>query len=148
MGTEWACLQDDYYYNSKQRTNAMASRTHILQSGASRYSRSGTTWTSDIIVVLWDQWYKVWTIRNAYIHGHDKETRDKRQCEIDEHRLRSIYKNRHQMEPSVQDLLFESVETHQSECGPLAIRNWLSIHKTTFLQSLISEHSYSTLNRY
>jgi hypothetical protein len=136
MTTEWARLQDDYYYNARQRKHEEAAGNQVLVPGASRHARSGTSWTSEIIVSLWDQWYKVWTLRNANIHGHDKATRAKHQIEVDQRRLQTIYQNRQHLEPSIQDLLFATAEDHQRECSPLAIRNWLSINETIILQSI------------
>ena len=89
-----------------------------------------------IIVELWDQWYKVWILRNTAIHGHDRETREKHQHEVDRQRLQTIYQSRQNLEPSIQDLLFSTVEEHQRMCGPQAIRNWLAINETVFMQSI------------
>ena len=136
MSTEWARLQDDYYFISKQRTEATATSTHTKDISASRYTRSGTNWTGEIIVTLWDQWLKIWTIRNKAIHGHDRETREKHQIEVDIQRLQTIYKQRRQLEPSVQELLFDTLEEHQRTRGPQAIRNWLSITEPVVMQSL------------
>jgi hypothetical protein len=110
--------------------NGQSRKSHTI------HMRSGTQWTGEIIATLWDQWYKVWTMRNSAIHGHDQESRAKHQKEVDTRRLQSIYQSRHLMEPSVQDLLFPTLEEHQQARGPTAIHNWLSIHETTFIQSV------------
>jgi hypothetical protein len=136
MSKEWARLQDDYYYNSKQRMESRAPGTRTTTSSATRYTRNGTGWTCEIIVTLWDQWYKVWTLRNSVIHGHDQETRVKHQIEVDQQRLQTIYRHRQQLEPSVQDLLFPTIDEHQRIYGPQAIRNWLSINEPVFIQSI------------
>ena len=75
-------------------------------------------------------------MRNSVIHGHNQESRAKHQREIDTQRLHSIYQSRHLMEPSVQELLFPTIEEHQHSRGATAIHNWLSIHETTFIQSV------------
>ena len=105
-------------------------------SSAETYTRSGNQWTGEIIVTLWDQWHKVWTMRNSVIHGHDQATRAQHQREVDMRRLQSVYQSRHLMEPSVEEILFSTIDEHQRLRGPTAIHNWLSIHETTFIQSV------------
>ena len=138
MCSEWSRIQDDHVYNTKLRRQMAPLQNN---DGKRRHSqdthmRSGTQWTGEIIATLWDQWYKVWTMRNSVIHGHDQESRAKHQREIDTQRLHSIYRSRHLMEPSVQELLFPTIEEHQHSRGATAIHNWLSIHETTFIQSV------------
>ena len=136
LSTEWARLQEDHYHVSKQKMDTTATGTSFHNSRASRYARNGTSWTSAIIVELWEQWYKVWILRNTDIHGHDQETRLKHQIEVDRQRLQTIYQNRQKLEPSIQDLLFSTVEEHQRKCSPQAIQNWLSINEAVFMQSI------------
>ena len=70
------------------------------------------------------------------IHGNTQETRAQRQKIKDLHRLQSIYQTRHLLEPSVQDLLFDTIEEHHQQRSSTTIHNWLSIHETTFIQSV------------
>lgn len=137
MSTEWARLQDDYTYLKELRRSEenRGPRTKNTISNASR-TRNGTQWTAEIIIVLWEQWYKVWVQRNAVIHGHDQATRARQQQKLDNQRLESIYQSKHLMEPSVQDLLFDTIDEHRQQRSHSTIHNWLSIHETTFIQSV------------
>ena len=134
---EWARIQDDYVYIQKLKRSTLPNRRRRPGTNSPPIRlRSGTQWTGEIIATLWGQWYKVWTMRNASIHGHSQETRMNRQREVDKRRLQTIYQQRHMLEPSVQDLLFPSVEEHLQQRSPNTIHNWLSIHDTTFIQSI------------
>ena len=138
MGNEWARVQDDYAYVQKMRkpenpsTVKQSSTTHQQTTRI----RTGTQWSSEIIITLWEQWHHVWEMRNAVIHGHNQASRAKQQQAKDIHRLQSIYGTRHLMEPSVQDLLFPTVEDHQQQRNTSAIHNWLAIHEITFINSV------------
>jgi hypothetical protein len=101
------------------------------------HTRSGTQWTEDIIVTVWDEWYKVWTMRNSIIHGHDQKSRAKHQRDVDTRRLQSIYQSWHLMEPSVQEILFPTIEEHQQLLRGVGRRFIIGslFHETTFIQS-------------
>jgi hypothetical protein len=136
MCTEWARIQDDFIHiDSLRRAEKERHMNTQPQRQKPRY-RNGTQWTSEVISVLWSQWYKVWVQRNAAIHGHDQASRALKQQQTDAHRLQSIYQSRHLLEPSVQDLLFDTIEEHQQSRSHSTIHNWLSIHETTFIQSV------------
>jgi hypothetical protein len=136
MVEEWARLQDDYAHKHKIRGTDAGTppTTHTTQQDIR--ARNGTQWTGEIIVTLWERWYIVWTMRNMAIHGHDQETKARQLRKNDLHRLQSIYDQKHMLEPSMQELLFTSIEEHQQQRGSTAIHNWLSIHETTFIQSV------------
>ena len=136
MSTEWARIQDNYIYIASLRRSDELRHTPMRQQRQQPRFRNGTHWTGEYITVLWQQWYKVWFQRNATIHGHDRASRALQQQRADAHRLQSIYQNRHLMEPSVQDLLFDTIEEHQQHRSHNTIHNWLSIHETTFIQSV------------
>ena len=133
---EWARIQDDYMYLDTLRQSDEGRRTNTTPPRKEKRQRNGTQWSGEIIVVLWEQWYKVWVQRNSIIHCHDQASRARQQQKTDVHRLQSIYQSRHLMEPSVQDLLFDTIEEHQQQRSPTTIHNWLSIHETTFIQSM------------
>ena len=135
--TEWARIQDDYVYLEMLRRSDEGRRMNTTTPRQDTRHKNGTQWSGEIIVALWEQWYKVWVQRNAIIHGHDQASRARQQQTTDVHRLQSIYQSRHLMEPSVQDLLFDTVEEHQQQRSPTTtIHNWLSIHETTFIHSM------------
>jgi hypothetical protein len=78
--------------------------------------------------VLWAQWTVVWKIRNEVIHGKDEAMQRQQRQQEDLRRLRHVYTHKNLMEPSVQELLFDTVVEHEVLPAQL-IQNWLSIHK-------------------
>jgi hypothetical protein len=73
---------------------------------------SGQRWQTAIIGALWEQWYLVWAIRNTDLHGAT-ETEKTRAIATEVRRdLSDLYDQRHQMEPNVQELLFDTLEDH------------------------------------
>jgi hypothetical protein len=136
MGIEWARIQDDHVYLVNSRRSETTRPGPNSASPQARFQRTGTQWLGEIIVTLWEQWLQVWAIRNAVIHGHNEESRAKSQKIKDLHRLHSIYQTRHLLEPSAQELLFDTIDDHQQQRSWKTIHNWLSIHETTFIQSV------------
>ena len=137
VSKEWARLQDDYAFVRKQREQDLrSSRERRKNDTTSTCAYTGTRWTSEIINEIWVQWKIVWTQRNETIHGHDSRMRVEKMHQRDALRLQHIYDNREQMEPSVRELLFETIEEHQIHCSKPAINNWLAIHESTFIQSV------------
>jgi hypothetical protein len=139
MTKEWSRLQADYDHIQKLRR---LDGVHALPGcgGAAASSimlpRTGTQWTSVIITEIWRLWEEAWTQRNASVHGLDRESRAYHLREKDTLRLRTIYQHRTDYEPSVQELLYDTVEEHLHTSTSNAIHNWLQVHETTFIQSL------------
>ena len=96
---------------------------------------TGQRWQTTIIGVLWEQWYLVWALRNGELHGAT-ETAKSRAITTEVHReLRDLYDQRNQMEPNVQELLFETLEEHYEQ--PTWVTwNWLSMNSTTMQASI------------
>jgi hypothetical protein len=69
------------------------------------------------------------------IHGNDEQTRRDKTYQRDTERLQTIYNNRDRLEPSVRDLLFDTIEEHRQTSSNTAIHNWLAVHETTIIQS-------------
>jgi len=138
MSGEWARLQSDYTFVQTQRSRDMGhprSQKYYADAGGT-FQHNGTRWTSEIINEIWAQWRIVWTIRNETVHGHDSRTRNEKLRRRNELRLQTIYNGRANMEPSVQDLLFNNIDEHTATCSATAIHNWLAVNETTFIQSV------------
>ena len=133
MTSEWARHQDDYTH--VQRLKARDEDVAKLV-GSPSGRRNGTAWTSAIISELWEQWFKVWTIRNEAVHGHDQTTRNE-QIELRTRQaLQDIYEKRDEMEPSVRDeLLYSRVEEHL-EHSHSSIRKWIEVYESTINLSI------------
>ena len=98
-----------------------------------------------IITVFWEQWYDLWKIRNADVYGKDEATRVQAEKREVTRRLASIYDQRHNMEPSAQELLFPYLHTHLEQ--PMwVIKNWITIKGPTFAQSLRTVKARAILN--
>jgi hypothetical protein len=140
MCKEWARIQDDYYYIANQRGHD-SSR---LSAGADPTTKAkgyvgqlnGTTWTTEVINVLWEQWAVVWVTRNAAVHGHDEATRSQQRDRVNRQRLEAIYEAKMEMEPRIRELLlYDTVEEHMQH-SQRTIHNWLAVHEETIAQSI------------
>ena len=130
LSSEWTTMQDQHLANQHNRIE----------------QRTGTTWATGVITVLWKQWFILWETRNGIVHGHDDETRkikDREKAEKDIHR---IYKHRKTYLPRDDDLLFSTAEIHIEGSSTTALQNWLLTHSTTFLQSAKKAKTRATLN--
>lgn len=118
---QWSELQNQHLYQIR----------HYLRNK----NQSGHKWQVAIITVIWEQWYDLWTLRNADVHGKDvaaKALAEKRELR---RRLELIYNRRAHMEPSAQDLLFQDITTHLEQ-PPSVINSWLIIQGPVFAQSI------------
>ena len=62
---------------------------------------------------IWTQWCLLWQLRNQVIHGRNTQDRQRKQDEANLRKLRKIYSQREFLEPSVQELLFDTVQEHK-----------------------------------
>jgi hypothetical protein len=124
--------QNDEDTITHDRSPAGYSETH-----AKRYAgqRNGTTWTTEVINVLWDNWAVVWASRNAAIHGHDEATRSQQRDRLNRQRLEAIYEAKMEMEPRIRELLYDTVKEHMQH-SQRTIHNWLAVHEETIAQSI------------
>jgi hypothetical protein len=131
LSLEWARHQNDHLFVRQQRQQDTQPAA-IKRSD----SRTGHTWAAAIIQAIWEQWFDVWTMRNAEVHGHDQRTRnEQRECH-NVARLQEIYDNGHLLEPSVRDkLLYPTMEEHVQHSRH-TLHNWLAIHEATIAQSI------------
>ena len=53
----WRELQDEYYY--RERATIPTKK------------KSGLTWQTGLINMIWDKWYELWKMRNSNVHGKD-----------------------------------------------------------------------------
>jgi hypothetical protein len=114
FSVEWSSQQDDYYQRSSSKSEQ-------------RRFRSGLKWQIRLIGLLWDHWWRIWQVRNQDVHGHDETTREQAARREVEGQLRNIYEARHDLEPSVQQILRSDVEQQLQQ--PVWVnRNWVAIH--------------------
>jgi hypothetical protein len=141
MSREWARIQADHTYVIGQRGYHDSSKPHISDQLRSQGRnqpaglRSSSTWTTEIITTVWEQWALVWTMRNADIHGHNEDTRSRQRDRLNRQRLETIYEKKMQMEPSIRDLLYNTVEEHMQH-SQRTVQNWLAVHEETIAQSI------------
>ena len=118
---KWSDLQDDFY--AVRREPGKMKRL------------TGQRWQTAIIGALWEQWYLVWAIRNADLHGAT-ETAKSRAIETEVRRnLSDLYDQRLHMEPNVQELLFDTMEEHLEQ-PTWVTKNWLSMNSTAMRASI------------
>jgi hypothetical protein len=117
MSREWARLQDDFIYIDKQRRRDLQNDHRHRSTIADR--RNGTRWTATMIQTIWEQWFVVWALRNADVHGHDRRTRAEALARSNRGRLQEIYDSRRQLEPSVEALL--SIQLTRTSNNPNTI---------------------------
>ena len=86
-------------------------------------------WTTEVICVIWDQWWNLWESRNQDRHGHDMATQIQAQERQLEHEIQQFHED--YAEKVLQHLgwLFDTtIETHRSR--PTAVtRQWLNTWK-------------------
>jgi hypothetical protein len=110
---EWSRIQQAYY--SKHR-----SKTDIPH-------RDGLQWQVKLTILLWDQWRKVWKVRNQEVHGHDDAERASAERANLASELREVYDQRHNLEPQVEALLHQNEHDHMRR-PPSINRNWLAVN--------------------
>ena len=141
MSREWARIQADHTYVIGQRGYHDSSKPNISEQfrfqGRSQpaWTRSSSTWTTEIITTVWEQWAIVWTMRNADLHGHNEDTRSRQRDRLNRQRLETIYEKKMQMEPSIRDLLYDTVEEHLQH-SQRTVQNWLAVHEETIAHSI------------
>ena len=88
-----------------------------------------------LITKIWDQWYCLWLQRNNNVYGKDEQSRHHAATAEVCRQLHQIYLQQQMMEPQVQRLLLESLESHNQY--PLNVsKNWLLMHTTMFTESV------------
>ena len=96
---------------------------------------TGQKWQVAIITVIWENWYNLWKMRNADVHGRDSASRVLAEKREVARRLAMIYDQRNHMEPSVQELLYSDIQTHLKQ-PTWVIQNWLAIQGPGFMTSI------------
>ena len=111
FASEWQRIQNDYYFRHKRKTT---------------YKRTGEIWQKAFVLVIWDLWFELWTLRNGEIHGTTSQTRlGAERREIDR-QLTELYAERPFMDPQVEVMLAEDQATHMQR--PLGMtKNWLAM---------------------
>jgi hypothetical protein len=97
--------------------------------------RTGEKWQVQLIIHIWTQWERAWTDRNQAVHGNTATTRNEAIRREVGRQLEVIYQNRHLMEPSVQEILYDQPEDHARQ--PITTtRNWLAQYAPVFKESI------------
>ena len=118
---KWSDLQDDFY---------------AVRREPSKMKRlSGQRWQTAIIGAIWEQWYLVWAIRNEDLHGATESAKSRAIAAEVRRDLSDLYDRRNQMEPNVQELLFDTLEEHLEQ-PTWVTKNWLSMNSTSMRASI------------
>jgi hypothetical protein len=120
FGTAWSKHQKYYATN---------------QSGSDYLDHSSSAWQSNVIQLVWEQWYGVWKMRNQEIFGHNEQSRKEASKREVRRQLTEIYRHRPMYEAKVQSLLHRDVEEHEQQSFGVT-KNWLSINAPIFRESL------------
>ncbi|KAI2503136.1 hypothetical protein MHU86_11327 [Fragilaria crotonensis] len=121
FGTAWSMYQERYYSR-----NDMTSRLKAM---------TGKRWQTNLIHVIWNQWFLLWSTRNQDVHGADVQSRRQIETATIAREIRELHDARDQMEPSVQELLPRDVGEQLSQSNSIN-RNWLRIHGPTMRESI------------
>ena len=113
FSTEWARLQQAYYHQHRKKSG--------------NHRSTGSQWQVKLIGVLWEQWRKVWTLRNSEVHGHDTVTRARATRAATDRDLREVYDQRHHLEPQVESLLHPNEHEHRRR-SRTTTQNWLAVN--------------------
>ena len=141
MSKEWARIQYDYLIVMTPRRHDLAGQPNLAAGQIVPLDRghfgqrNGSTWTTEIITTIWEQWAIIWTMKNADIHGHDEKTRSQQLDRLVRQRLEMIYDKKMQMEPRIRDLYYDTVEEPMQHSQRM-VQNWLAVHKETITQSI------------
>ena len=76
--------------------------------------------------MIWEQWFKLWSIRNGEVHGTTTASRAKAQQREVARQVTEIYAVREFMEPEAQVLLATDQETHMQQ-STHTTKNWLAM---------------------
>jgi hypothetical protein len=118
---KWSDMQDDFYA-ARREPGKMKRLT-------------GQRWQTTMIGVLWDQWYLVWTLRNGDLHGATETAKTRAIANEVRRDLSDLYDQRNQMEPNVQELLYDTLEEHLEQ-PTWVTKNWLAMNSTTMRASI------------
>jgi hypothetical protein len=105
------------------------------RNGDTSIKRTGDKWQVQLIVHIWTQWERAWNDRNQTVHGNTTTTRNEAIRREVRRQLEVVYQNRHLMEPSIQEILYDQPEDHDRQ--PLmTTRNWLAQYAPVFKESI------------
>ena len=92
-------------------------------------SPMGGRWNVAIIVKLWNLRHKLWTTRNAEVHGRDDASSRAAELEVLRRRMRNVYSHRNRVEPRVAPILEVPMELRLAR-GAVYVKNWLAFHES------------------
>jgi hypothetical protein len=97
--------------------------------------QTGERWQVKLVAHMWNQWDKAWEDRNHALHGQTATEKAAATRHEVRRQLDIIYQNRHLMEPSVQELLYEQPEDHERQ-QTTTTKNWLAQNAQLFKDSI------------
>ena len=121
---EWSVIQQAQYHRLRSTPQSQGQR-----------KRTGDRWQAQLIGTIWKAWDRRWAARNKAVHGHNATTRQQAIRREVQRQLDTIYQQKGMMEPSVQELLYDSPEDHQLR-SLHTTRNWLAQHTAVFKESI------------
>jgi hypothetical protein len=92
----------------------------------SLFKRTGARWQQQLIITIWEERYRLWTVCNGEVHGMRSATREQAQRREVDRQLSDIYASRNFMEPEVQGLLEVEQEIHMQRPTHVT-QNWLAM---------------------
>ena len=107
-----------------------ATPASVLSSASKKsgnHRSTGSQWQVKLIGVLWEQWRKVWTLRNSEVHGHDAVTRARATRAATDRDLREVYDQHHHLEPQIESLLHPNEHEHRRR-SRTTTQNWLAVN--------------------
>ena len=97
-------------------------------------------WTTKVIFFIWDQWWKLWDMRNSDRHGRDLTMRLQAQELQLEHEIQRFYDYYANKVPQHLEWLFNTtIETHRRR-PTAATRQWLNTWKPIIENAVAAEN--------
>ena len=98
--------------------------------------KSGTTWVTKVISIMWTHVCKEWDLRNSHQHGIDAETREVKLVEQAIKQTAALYEIRDNVLPRDKQYFYESItEHHEKEPTSRGLRQWLSTWEPVLLRN-------------
>ena len=106
----WSQQQQEQYY--QQRNGQRQKRTF-----------TGGQWLVSVIMYVWEKWYTLWKHRNQEVHGQDTQSKaEALQRDLQRKFSISIYQQRAEYEPRLQELLYDNDDAHRRNHTPAVIQ--------------------------
>ena len=119
----------------------------------SPFKCAGARWQQQLIITIWEEWYRLWAVRNGEVHGTTSATREHTQRREVDRQLTDIHASRNFNEPEVLGLLEVEQEVHMqrpthvtqnwlAKAGPVIWRSVRRVKKASLQQGVRALRSY------